>query len=241
MVLLGLCGGRRRSVSLANQLGALRFVDNRVGTRDEPVNEISKETRNGFREEWSSFGWRPTIFRNVGFGAAFKILNQGDSNEGIQEMTASEGRLIDSLTWDLLRALDENARMSYKELACRVGLSAPAVADRLRRLEDAGIIRGYRVELNPERLGMPVHAILRMSKLTSRCTRVADVLLGIPEILECHRVTGADAFYMQVSVASIGHLEELVDRLMPYGQITTSLVFSSPVQRRTLSQPSSLD
>jgi Lrp/AsnC family transcriptional regulator, leucine-responsive regulatory protein len=149
-------------------------------------------------------------------------------------MASPHDRLLDSVTWDILRALDSNARMSYKELAHRVGLTPPAVAERMRRLEDAGIIRGYRVELDLARIGLPVLAMLRMGTPTTKCERVAEILEALPEILECHRVTGTDAFVMLVATESIAQLESLVDHLMPYGQITTSLVFSSPVSRRNI-------
>ena len=143
-------------------------------------------------------------------------------------------KLLDETGWQLLHALQENARLSYSELGQRVGLSSPAVAERIRRMEDAGIITGYRVEINTARVGYPITAFIRMSVKGERCTRFSASAQEIPEILECYRVTGSDSLVMKVMVSSVEHLEALIDRLSIHGDLTTSIVLSAPVTRRII-------
>ena len=150
-------------------------------------------------------------------------------------MTLEIEKLLDDTGWQLLRALQQNARLSYSELGQRVGLSSPAVAERIRRMEDAGIISGYHVELNRSKLGYPITAIIRMSTSHGdQCTRFATFVQEIPEVLECYRVTGSDSLIMKVMASSVEHLESLIDRLSAHGQLTTSMVLSAPVTRRVV-------
>src|SRR5215470_16548505 len=103
-------------------------------------------------------------------------------------------KLLDATGWQLLRELQQNARLSYSELGQRVGLSSPAVAERIRRMEDAGIISGYHAEVNRAKIGFPITAIIRMSTLAGdRCTRFTAFTQDIPEVLVCYRVTGSDS------------------------------------------------
>lgn len=127
-------------------------------------------------------------------------------------------RLLDEVGWQLLAALQEDARLSFTELGCRVGLSAPAAAERVRRLEDAGIIRGYRLELGLEPLGLPISALIRVSAPEEKCPGLKAFVAGVPEVLECHHVTGSDSFAR-------------------WGTPTTSIILSSPVGRRAVSPP----
>lgn len=146
-------------------------------------------------------------------------------------------RLLDETGWRLLEALQENARLSFSELGQRVGLSSPAVAERVRRMEDAGIITGYRAEVNTAKIGYPITAIVRISTPPGeRCTRISAWAQELPEILECYRVTGSDSLVMKVMVSSVEHLESLIDRLSEHGQVTTSLVLSTPVTRRIVTR-----
>jgi Lrp/AsnC family leucine-responsive transcriptional regulator len=150
-------------------------------------------------------------------------------------MTFETERLLDETGWHLLQELQENARLSYSELGHRVGLSAPAVAERLRRMEEAGIITGYRVEINPAKIGLPISAIIRMTTLAGeRCTGLDAFVKDLPEILECYRTTGNDSLVMKVVVSSVEHLEALIDHLSTRGQLTTSIVLSSPIPKRML-------
>ena len=153
------------------------------------------------------------------------------------DMTSRNERLLDAKGWKLLQELQENARTSFAELGRRVGLSTPAVAERVRNLESAGIIAGYRAELDLARIGLPMLAVIRMSVMGDVLGRITAVAQAMPEVLECHRGTGADSFIMKVAVASVAHLEALIDRLTPYGTTSTSIVLSSPVPRRTVTAP----
>src|SRR5579884_3188242 len=144
-------------------------------------------------------------------------------------------KLLDVTGWQILQALQENARLSYSELGQRVGLSSPAVAERIRRMEDAGIISGYHAEINLARIGYPITAIIRMSTFAGeRCTRFAGFVQDIPEVLKCYRVTGSDSLILKVMASSVEHLEALIDSLSAHGQLTTSMVLSTPVPRRTI-------
>jgi Lrp/AsnC family transcriptional regulator, leucine-responsive regulatory protein len=134
----------------------------------------------------------------------------------------------------LLRELQEDARLSLAELGRRVGLSPPAVADRLERLEQAGVIRGYRAEVDPRALGYELAIVLRIRPAPRELKKVAEVAQRTPEIVECHRITGDDCYLMKAHARDVEHLEELIDRFAVYGQTTTSLVQSSPVPRWSL-------
>jgi Lrp/AsnC family leucine-responsive transcriptional regulator len=141
---------------------------------------------------------------------------------------------LDATDWRILSELQEDARLTHAELGRRVHLSSPAVAARIRRLEGAGVICGYRVELGLPALGLDVLAFVRVSShSTSRRAFVAAVA-GMAEVLECHHVTGEDCYVVKVATASMPELEQAVSRLGLYGATTTSIVFSSPVPRRRL-------
>ena len=146
-------------------------------------------------------------------------------------------KLLDGTGWQLLQELQQNARLSYSELGQRVGLSAPAVADRIHRMEEAGIIAGYRAEVNMSKLGLPVTAVIRLGSVPGQsCTIVAQRLSEIPEVVECYRVTGSDAVITKVVATSVAHLERIIDKLALYGEPTTSLVLSRSMQRRTITR-----
>jgi Lrp/AsnC family transcriptional regulator, leucine-responsive regulatory protein len=145
-------------------------------------------------------------------------------------MDSSE--IVDQYGIKLLRELQNDARASFADLGRRIGLSASATAERLRRMEEAGIIRGYTVEIDREALGLPILAIIRMTCDGPRYHPFLKFVKELPEVRECHHVTGGDAFFLQVTTASIGELERVIERLLPYGIPTTSIVFSSPVTRR---------
>jgi Lrp/AsnC family leucine-responsive transcriptional regulator len=134
----------------------------------------------------------------------------------------------------LLRELQEDARLSLAELGRRVGLSPPAVADRLERLEQSGAIKGYRAEVDPRALGYELAIVLRIRPAPRELKKVAELAQRTPEVVECHRITGDDCYLMKAHARDVEHLEELIDRFAVYGQTTTSLVQSSPVPRRTL-------
>ncbi|MBE3559776.1 MAG: Lrp/AsnC family transcriptional regulator [Ktedonobacteraceae bacterium] len=152
-------------------------------------------------------------------------------------MALENGKLLDETGWRLLQELQQNARLSYSELGQRVGLSAPAVADRIHRLEEAGIITGYRVQLNLSKLGLPVTAIIRLGNIAGQsCNLIAQRVSEIPEVLECSRVTGSDAVIIKVAAASVTHLERVIDQLAAHGPPTTSIVLSKPIQRQVITR-----
>ena len=139
---------------------------------------------------------------------------------------------VDPLNRRLLAELQVDGRLSLAELGRRVGLSAPAVAERLQRLEDSGVIRGYRVDLDPRALGFALTAVIRIRPAARQLQHVADLAKRTPEVVECQRITGDDCFFMRVHLRDVEHLEEVIDRFNPYGQTTTSIVQSSPVAAR---------
>ena len=147
---------------------------------------------------------------------------------------AESRNMIDEIDRNILRELQEDARTSFAELGRRVGLTTPAVIERVRKLEDAGIITGYRAEIDTSKVGLPITAFIRMSITGVDYSRIIEVVQGSTEVLECHRGTGGDSFIMKIAVASVEHLQEMIDRLTPYGITTTTIVLSSPVRRRTL-------
>jgi Lrp/AsnC family leucine-responsive transcriptional regulator len=139
---------------------------------------------------------------------------------------------LDETNRRLLAELQDNARLSIAELGRRVGLSSPAVAERLQRLESEGSITGYRTDVDPRALGYRLGAVIRVRPAPRQLQRVAEIARASTEIVECHRITGEDCFFMKAHVRSIEHLEELIDRFTPYGQTTTSIIQSSPVPQR---------
>ncbi len=136
-----------------------------------------------------------------------------------------------------LRLLQDDPRMATSELARRVGLSAPAARERVLRLEEAGVIAGYRLALDPAALGYPVCAFVRVRPAPGRLPKVADLARQIPEVVECHRVTGEDCFVLKVHLPALDQLDRVLDRFLSYGQATTSIVQSTPVPPRGLPLP----
>lgn len=149
-------------------------------------------------------------------------------------MSSHDEKLLDDIGWHLLEELQEDARMTYAELGRRVGLSTPAVMERVRKMEDAGIITGYRAEVNPEKVGFQVTAFIRIGLAHQVLPRMESLFKDIPEIVECHRVTGDDSLILKIHVTSISHLEQVIHRITPYGMPATSIVLSSPIQHRRI-------
>lgn len=137
----------------------------------------------------------------------------------------------------LLRLLREDPRMGISELARRVGMSAPAVRERVLRLREAGVISGYRVDIDPAALGYAVCAFVRVRPAPGQLTKVAELARRTPEVVECHRVTGEDCFVMKVYLPALDRLDDLLDRFLQHGQTTTSIVQSTPVLPRGLPLP----
>lgn len=142
--------------------------------------------------------------------------------------------MLDDTGWEILRALQENARIPFSELGRRVGLSSPAVAERVRRMEDAGIIAAYRAEIDPARIGLSITSFIRFVAPKHEYAYFQELVRALPEVLECHHVTGSDCFLLKVVVATIPHLEALVGRLATHGETVTMIVLSSPVTSRRI-------
>jgi Lrp/AsnC family leucine-responsive transcriptional regulator len=140
----------------------------------------------------------------------------------------------DDIDRRIIRELQEDARISYAELGRRVGLTTPAVIERVRKLEDAHIITGYRAEIDTAKVGLTITAFIRMSITGVDYSHIIEVAKESIEVLECHRGTGEDSFIMKIAVSSVEHLQEVIDRLTPYGITTTTIVLSSPVTKRII-------
>jgi Lrp/AsnC family leucine-responsive transcriptional regulator len=154
---------------------------------------------------------------------------------------ASEAKTLTAAGYDLdatnrrlLRELERDARLSIAELGRRLNLSAPAVAERMQRLERAGVITGYRAELDPKALGFPIAVVVRVRPASRQLQKIPELARETPEVVECHRITGEDCFFLKVHLRSMDDLEEILDRFTPFGQTTTSIIHSSPVARRAL-------
>ena len=151
-------------------------------------------------------------------------------------MTFESSVDIDDVDWHLLEVLQEDARLTYAELGRRVSLSPPAVAERIKRLETAGVIRGYHVDLDLAKLGFPMEAVIRMVISNgNECTLIGDRMKQVPEVLECQRVTGTDSFHLRVALRSVDHLEQVLSRIMPSsGDTITAIVLSTIVHNRVI-------
>jgi Lrp/AsnC family leucine-responsive transcriptional regulator len=141
---------------------------------------------------------------------------------------------LDSFGRKILIALQRNARCSIAELSRQIGLSQTRTAERLRRMQDAGIIQGYTVEIDREALGLPLLAYIRLTCSGSSYHSFLKFVKSADQVQECHHLTGGDAFLIKVTVASIGDLEKFVEKLLPYGDPITSIVLSSPVAKNSL-------
>jgi Lrp/AsnC family leucine-responsive transcriptional regulator len=141
---------------------------------------------------------------------------------------------LDPIAWKILEALQHNARLSFAELGRKVGLSTPAVFERVRRLEEVGVIVGYHASLNVAKLGLPIRVVVHLTVRGGdvQVSRTVAAVKEFTEISRCHRITGAESFVIEADVVSIRHLEALIDKLSVLGATATSTVLSSPVKRR---------
>jgi len=154
------------------------------------------------------------------------------------QVHASDAAQLDRISWRIVEELQENARISWAELGRRVGLTTPAVAERVHRLESIGIVQGYRTEISVDRLGLPILIFVRlsMSGPEALVRTFQQQVKTWDEVLECHRVTGSESFILKARVVSMGHLERFIDRLGHYGSTSTTTVLSSPVERRVFTE-----
>ncbi len=152
----------------------------------------------------------------------------------VRSKPAANAIELDDVARRLLRELERDARASFAELGRRVGLSPPAVAERMRRLEDLGVITGYRAMLNPARLGRPITAIVRMRVTPEHYPWAKRQIDASPEILECHHVTGEDAFVLKLVVATVEDIDRVIGRFAPHAATSTSIVLSTLVADRPI-------
>ena len=144
---------------------------------------------------------------------------------------------IDGKAWALLQAIQQDGRLSLPELAARVGISVPATSERLKRLEEAGVIRGYRALVDPAAVGYGVQALIGMTTPQPGKQKLLAKLREMPEVVECVHVTGQDSYMLRVVTRDIAHLEALVGAINHFGETRTSIVMSTPIPLRPLSPP----
>ena len=142
--------------------------------------------------------------------------------------------MLDEINCRLLAELSSDPRIGMSALARRVKMSAPAVTERVQRLERAGVITGYRLEIDPAALGLPVTAFARIRPTAGQLSKIAELARSLPQVSECHRITGEDCFLIKVHAPSVADLETLLDQFLTYGQTVTSIVVSTPVEPRPL-------
>jgi Lrp/AsnC family transcriptional regulator, leucine-responsive regulatory protein len=151
-----------------------------------------------------------------------------------QSRPSADDSALDETGRRIVAELQGDGRLTIAELGRRVGLSAPAVTERLARLEQRGVIRGYHADVDPRALGLALSAVIRIRPAPGQLRNVAEAAVDAGEVVECLRITGDDCYIMRAHVRDVEHLEELIDRFTPLGQTTTSIVQSSPVPGRGL-------
>jgi len=144
---------------------------------------------------------------------------------------------LDAKAWKILAAIQRDARMPLKMLADEAGLSLPATSERLKKLEEAGIIESYRALVRPEAVGYGVMAMIGITTPQPDKARLTELLTGLPEVLECLHVTGQDSFLLRVVTRDIRHLERFVGQINHYGETRTAIVMSAPIPLRPLAPP----
>lgn len=142
--------------------------------------------------------------------------------------------LLDAVNRRLLRELAADPRITISALARQVGMSAPAVSERIQRLERAGVIIGYRADISPAALGLPITVFVRIRPTAGQLPKIAQLAQETPEVSECHRISGEDCFLIKMHAAAIEDIETALDRFLTYGQTISSVVVSTPVPPRTL-------
>jgi len=155
-----------------------------------------------------------------------------DARENHLFTYATPHAALDEVNLRILDELRADPRLTMTELGRRIGMSSPAVTERVRRLEEAGVIRGYRLDLDPAALGLPLTAYIRVRPDPGQLPRVAELARNIPEVVECHRITGEDCFILKAHFPAIDQLDRLLDQFLVYGTTTTSIVQSTPVPLR---------
>lgn len=139
---------------------------------------------------------------------------------------------VDKLNWVILETLQEHARISLTEISKKISLSPPSVAERIQKMEDAGIISGYTAQLNMENIGYALGVFISIKIRFGQVEKFQEFILTVPEICECHKLTGHDCMLMKAYVKDPKHLEQLNDSLSQYGELTTSLILKTILEKR---------
>jgi Lrp/AsnC family leucine-responsive transcriptional regulator len=151
---------------------------------------------------------------------------------GLSARSGDNRQPIDRIDEKIVGELLQDGRLPIAELGRRVNLSSPAVAERVKRLERTGVITGYRAEVDPRALGYELLAIVRVKPAARQLPKIPELAAEIPQVVECHRITGEDCFYLKVYLRSIDELSGLLDQFLVYGETTTSIVNSTPIPLR---------
>jgi Lrp/AsnC family transcriptional regulator, leucine-responsive regulatory protein len=141
---------------------------------------------------------------------------------------------LDEVDWQILSILQVEARISFKELGQRIGLTGTAIAERVRKLEDEGIIEGYTIKINREKIGLPVVAFFKLRVQVEHCQRLRELAIALPEVIEAHRVVGNEYYILKVILPSMQHLEALMEKFLQLGVVEVSIVLSTPVTDKTI-------
>ncbi len=138
---------------------------------------------------------------------------------------------MDKTNWKLLKLLEENGRLTFAELGKLVHLTAPAVAERVRKLEESGIITGYKAKINLEKIGIPITALVECQVYRAKEREFKALVMSLDEVIDCFNVTGPSAFVLRVAVASMSKLDELLERLIDLSDTRTMMVLAQPIER----------
>jgi Lrp/AsnC family leucine-responsive transcriptional regulator len=156
------------------------------------------------------------------------------NNKENEPMTLQSESSLDATDWRILRELQQDGRLSYNELGRRVALSAPAAAERVRKMEDRGIITGYAAHVDPAQVGLPLLAFIQLRCDPGKCLLQTGSAEAFPEIREMHKLSGSHCSLLKVAVSSMHHLEALNQRLGTHGQQITNIVTSTAITNRAI-------
>ncbi len=163
-----------------------------------------------------------------------EALPKAKTPRSLRSGSAVPSHPLDATDAALLRALSQDARLTRAELARRVGLSPPSVGERVRRLEDLGVITGYHAAIDPARIGLPLTLLIRARPASGQMARMIEVIRETPQVVRCDRVSGEDCFVAWAHVRDVAEMEAVIDRIAPFGATNTAIVQSAPVEPRTV-------
>ena len=141
---------------------------------------------------------------------------------------------MDELNWRILEVLQQSGRASYAEIGRKVGLTAPAVTERIQKMEDMGVIKGYRVVIDPEKLGISIRTVIQLQVNRSVFNNTLKKLEAFPEIFECYRTTGTSSLFLLAGFTSMHHMERFLNELLQYGEPVSSIILSHPISNKVL-------